>query len=125
MVDAQHPGRLRNRGKQRGIPAAGVFPALRPGGEPDAAGHAGPGTGGIPCSVPGLEELKEEISAEDDWGDPIEDYQEHREYDEAGRLVRFRADGIYPSPWSNEDVPAPAYCLYIDRWGSGVILAKY
>lgn len=146
-----------------------------------------------PYSVPGLEELKEKIAAKDDWGDPIEDYQEHREYDEAGRLVSFRADGIYPSPWSNKDgrcpvaslsltygedgklrereifrndylfgstqmnqhsyyddlgrvccetcyithgqekffylYPddglAPAYCLYIDHGGSGVILAKY
>lgn len=146
-----------------------------------------------PYSVPGLEELKEKIAAEDDWEDHIEDYQEHREYDEAGRLVSFRADGIFPSPWSNkdgrnpvaslsltygedgklrereifrndclfgstrmnqhsyyddlgrvccetcyithgeekffyfysDDGPAPAYCLYIDHWGSGVILAKY
>ena len=138
-----------------------------------------------PCSVPGLEKVR--ASGE------IEDYREQREYDGAGRLVSFQADGRFASPWTNEEGrnpvaslsltydedgtlrerdlfrndslfgstrmnqhsyydglgrvcyetcyithgqekffyiypdegPAPAWCLYIDHGGSGVILAKY
>ncbi len=121
----------------------------------------------------------------------MEDYQERYTYDEDGRLSGFSADGICPSPWTNEDGrnpiyaasftyredgtlqyrhfvrylegsyqmiqyswfdelgrvsyehcyvthgyeeffyiytddgTAPAYCLYIDEWGNGVIFGKY
>lgn len=48
-----------------------------------------------PFSIPGLEAGKN--------SDGMKDYQEHSEYDEKGRLTSFRADGIFPSPWSNED----------------------
>lgn len=69
-----------------------------------------------PCSVPGLEELKAEIAAEDC---PIEDYQEHSEYDEAGRLVSFRADGKFGSPWSDQNGRNPVASLSLSYGEDG------
>lgn len=54
---------------------------------------------------------------------------QHSYYDELGRvcyetcyITHGQEKFLYFYP---DDGPAPAYCLYIDRWGSGVILAKY
>lgn len=152
--------------------------------------------------------METQLVAEDDWEQwdrwktdwftiphrewvEVEDYQERYDYDENGRLSTFSADGICPSPWTNEDgrnpiyaarftyrengtlqyrgfskflegsyqmnqrswfdelgrvcyetcyithgeeeflyfydgdSPAPAYCLYLDIGGGGVIFGKY
>lgn len=69
-----------------------------------------------PYSIPGLEEVKD--SSE------IEDYQEHSEYDDAGRLISFRADGIFESPWTNEDGRSPVASLTLLYGEGGKLLER-